>query len=222
MTLSPRSWSPFFWRTYVGHKGKSIKVVFSSLKHTQHQITKTFKCDGCNKFCVDLSIVTMIWELDSVTNSQRPVKHHGCWEANSHRQFFWSFKSVGINMTALFSKFSLLRAQTCICVYAGHGYNSVFNYAKWKVLYVIDECTVEENHFVHRSPGALSGYAWGSFLPFVAKHISCICYCLSFATLSSIFNAEVQWLMVLRIHHCGGNWKCLLLIAARFTAVVAV
>ena len=116
MTLSPRSWSPFFWRTYMGHKGISIKVVFSSLKHTQDQITKTFKCDGCNKFCVDLSIVTMIWELDSVTNSQRPVKHHGCWEANSHRQFFWSFKSVGINMTALFSKFSLLR-QTCSSVY---------------------------------------------------------------------------------------------------------
>ena len=44
----------------MGHKGKGIKVVFSSLKHIQDQITKICKCDGCNKFCVDLSIVTMI------------------------------------------------------------------------------------------------------------------------------------------------------------------
>ena len=65
--------------------------------------------------------------------------------------------------------------------------------------------TLEEDHFVHRSLGAPSGYASSSFLPFVAKHISCMFYCLSFATLSSIFNAEVQWLIVLRIHHCGGN-----------------
>ena len=33
---------------------KRIKVVFSSLKHTQDQRTKSFKCDGCDKFCVDL------------------------------------------------------------------------------------------------------------------------------------------------------------------------
>ena len=40
----------------MGHKGKGIKVVFSSLKHIQDQITKICKCDGCNKFCVDFSL----------------------------------------------------------------------------------------------------------------------------------------------------------------------